>query len=51
MSERDELYLEHILDAIAAIERYTAGGRSAFFADDMIQSAVIRQIEIIGEGG
>ena len=49
MSERDVLYLEHILEAIAAIERYTAGGRDAFFADDMIQSAVIRQLEIVGE--
>jgi predicted nucleotidyltransferase len=49
MSERDELYLEHILEAIAAIKRYTAGGRAAFFADDMVQSAVVRQLEIIGE--
>ena len=49
MSERDELYLDHILEAIAAIERYTAGGRKAFFSDDMIQSAVVRQLEIIGE--
>ena len=49
MSERDVLYLEHILEAIAAIERYTDGGRAAFFADDMIQSAVIRQLEVVGE--
>ena len=49
MSERDVLYLEHILEAIVAIERYTVGGRDAFFADDMIQSAVIRQLEIVGE--
>jgi uncharacterized protein with HEPN domain len=49
MTERDALFLEHILAAIARIERYTATGRAAFFADDMIQSAVVRQIEIIGE--
>ncbi|HZP93101.1 MAG TPA: DUF86 domain-containing protein [Burkholderiales bacterium] len=49
MTERDRLYLAHILDAIAAIERFTAGGREAFFADDMVQSAVIRQLEIVGE--
>lgn len=30
MSERDELYLEHILEAIAAIERYTAGAAALF---------------------
>jgi len=32
MSERDVLYLEHIMEAIAAIERYTIGDRDAFFA-------------------
>lgn len=49
MNERDRLYLAHILEAIAAIERFTAGGREAFLASDMVQSAVIRQIEIVGE--
>lgn len=49
MSARDELYLAHILEAIAAIERFTAGGREAFFANDMVQSAVIRQLEVVGE--
>ena len=49
MSERDELYLEHVLQAIALIERFTAGGREAFFGDEMVQSAVIRQLEIVGE--
>lgn len=28
---------------------YTAGGREAFFTDPMIQDAVVRNIEIIGE--
>ena len=46
---RDELYLAHIVEAIAAIERFTAGGREMFFANDMVQSAVIRQLEIVGE--
>lgn len=49
MNERDELFLDHILQAIVRIERFTSGGRDAFFADDMIQSAVIRQLEIVGE--
>lgn len=49
MSERDELFLEHVVQAIALIERFTAGGRAAFFGDEMVQSAVIRQLEIIGE--
>ena len=42
MSERDELYLEHVLQAIALIARFTAGGRAAFFGDEMVQSAIVR---------
>ena len=49
MNERDELYVTHIAEAIERIRRYTATGHDAFTADDMIQSAVIRQLEIIGE--
>lgn len=49
MSTRDELYLAHVLEAIAAIERFTVGGREAFFANDVVQSAVIRQLEVVGE--
>ena len=49
MTDRDRLYLQHILDAIARIERFTAEGRSAFMADEKTQSAVVRQLEIIGE--
>jgi uncharacterized protein with HEPN domain len=45
----DEPYLAHILDSIAAIETYTAGGRDAFMNDRLIQDAVIRNFEIIGE--
>ena len=49
MTERDPLFLRDILRAIAAIERYTRKGREAFFADDMVQSAVVRQLEVLGE--
>lgn len=49
MTERDRLYLAHILEAIAAIESFTTEGRGAFLADLKTQSAVVRQIEIIGE--
>jgi uncharacterized protein with HEPN domain len=47
--ERDLLFLEHVRDAIERIERFTSEGRTAFMTDDKTQSAVIRQIEIIGE--
>ena len=49
MTERDGLFLGHVLDAIAAITSFTAEGRSFFMSDLKTQSAVVRQIEIIGE--
>lgn len=49
MIERDLLFLEHIRDAIERIERFTSEGRTAFMGDDKTQSAVMRQLEIIGE--
>jgi len=42
-------YLEHIADSISAIETYVSAGRDAFFHERMIQDAVIRNFEIIGE--
>jgi uncharacterized protein with HEPN domain len=46
---RDQLYLQHILDAIGKIDRYTAVGYAEFMAASHWQDAVIRQLEIIGE--
>jgi uncharacterized protein with HEPN domain len=43
-------YLEHILGAIRRIDRYTTGiDEVAFVGNEMVQDAVIRNIEIIGE--
>lgn len=49
--KRDEsVYLRHILDAIARIDRYLLGvDEDAFSRQDLLQDGVIRQIEIIGE--
>ena len=49
MTERDGLFLTHILDAITDIESFTLAGRADFMADRKTQSAVIRQLEIVGE--
>jgi uncharacterized protein with HEPN domain len=43
------VFLRHIQDSIARIEAYTATGRRAFLVDTMVQDAVIRNLEIIGE--
>ena len=45
----DRVYLHHILDAIRRILEYTAEGQAAFFSRPMIQDAVVRNLEIIGE--
>lgn len=43
-------YLQHIVQAIDRIERYTAGLDAAgFAADTKTQDAVVRNIEVIGE--
>jgi uncharacterized protein with HEPN domain len=51
MSERDEsVYVRHMLDAVARLNRHAEGvDRDAFLADEMIQDAIIRQLEILGE--
>lgn len=49
MSERDGLFLAHIIEALADIDSFVAAGREGFMADRKTQSAVVRQLEIIGE--
>ncbi|MEX2189385.1 MAG: DUF86 domain-containing protein [Bacteroidota bacterium] len=50
MQRNDSLYLKHIREAIHKIGQYTKGvSRPSFQKNSLIQDAVIRQIEIIGE--
>jgi uncharacterized protein with HEPN domain len=44
----DQMYLRHILDAMARIESYISVGRDVFMATTHWQDALIRQLEIIG---
>jgi len=45
----DQVYLHHILDAIATIESYVIVGHDEFMSKSHWQDAVIRQLEIVGE--
>ena len=45
----DKVYLYSILESIEKIEEYTVKGREEFFSKPLIQDAVIRNLEIIGE--
>ena len=50
MPRDDTVYLQHILDAIAKVEEYIAGLDEVNFRNStLVQDAVIRQLEIIGE--
>ncbi|MCF8357561.1 MAG: DUF86 domain-containing protein [Prolixibacteraceae bacterium] len=51
MMEKDDfVYIEHILDSISKIEKYTGSINASEFVDnELIQDAVIRNFEIIGE--
>ncbi|HEX5414639.1 MAG TPA: DUF86 domain-containing protein [Chloroflexota bacterium] len=51
MKNPDErVFLNHILEAIGRIRRFLDGvGQSAFEQDELLQSAVTYQIQIIGE--
>ena len=50
MIRNDQVYLEHILQSISKIEAFTNSiSKIDFESNVMIQDAVIRNIEIIGE--
>lgn len=46
---RDRAYIKQILEAIDKTQDFTAEGRDVFYETVMIQDAVMRNIEIIGE--
>lgn len=47
--KEDRVYLAHIRDAIERIDAFTSDGRERFLADPMVQDAVVRNLEVIGE--
>ncbi len=47
--KNDRLYLSNIQECIVNIETYTQDGQDSFRQNRMIQDAVIRNFEIIGE--
>ena len=50
MIKEDSVYLKHISESIKRIEEYTKGiTKEEFVSKNIIQAAVIKEIEIIGE--
>ncbi len=48
-AERDRVYLEHILDCIQSIQRYTQNDKPAFMTSDLVQDAVLRRLQTMAE--
>ena len=47
--KNDRLYLSNIKECIEQIDSYTVDGKDVFLQRRMVQDAVIRNFEIIGE--
>jgi uncharacterized protein with HEPN domain len=46
----DKLYLIHIRECIQRIEEYLgSGGKDAFMASNMVQDAIIRNLQMLSE--
>jgi uncharacterized protein with HEPN domain len=45
----DKLFLTHILERITRIRDYTSGGYAVFMDESVVQDAVLRNLEVIGE--
>jgi uncharacterized protein with HEPN domain len=45
----DNVYLRHMRDALDRIASYTSAGREAFAEQTVVQDAVLRNLEIVGE--
>lgn len=49
-SEKDKIFLEHILESLQRIQDYVEGvTKDEFFEDFKLQDAVMRRLEVIGE--
>ena len=45
----DRLYIHHILDCVRRIDRYCKNGENAFRASELIQDAVLRNLQTLAE--
>jgi uncharacterized protein with HEPN domain len=45
----EKLYIIHISECIERIDKYTESGKDAFMESDLIQDAVIRNLQVMSE--
>jgi uncharacterized protein with HEPN domain len=49
LSERDQVYVEHMLVCIARIERYVGDDSARFMQTEIVQDAVVRNLQTLAE--
>jgi uncharacterized protein with HEPN domain len=49
VNKDDRLYLIHIKECIDKIDRYSANGQAEFFANSMVQDAIVRNLQTLAE--
>jgi uncharacterized protein with HEPN domain len=47
--KNDQVYLEHILEAIRRIEEHAVQGRESFFSSHTLQDATLRNLQTLAE--
>ena len=48
-TERDSVYLAHILECIERIQDYTGNNRETFINSSLVQDAVLRRLQTMAE--
>jgi len=49
MRKDPRVYLLHMLECVRRIEAYTSEGEERFMRDTLIQDAVLRNLQVLGE--
>jgi len=47
--DADQILIEHMLECIARIQNYTKDGHAIFLESELIQDAVVRNLQILAE--
>ena len=45
----DDVLLQHVAECIARISRHTGGSRERFMASELVQDAVLRDLQVLAE--
>jgi uncharacterized protein with HEPN domain len=49
LTEKDRVYVEHMLECIGRVERYVGNDRSRFMQSEMARDAVVRNLQLLAE--